>query len=497
MAEKAKKMKLNYGKTLLIGFAFMASSIAWGVYDPYITTLLNKILGESALIAGWSAKLVEKFPILLEFMQAQGEDVGSAATGFTLVPRFIGIIMTFDNIFGVVFQPTFGKISDRCHTRIGKRKPFILIGAPLAAVIFAIIPRVALHENGRISAMMFCIILFVFVMSFWRAPCVALMPDLTPPALRSEGNSVINLVGGVGSLLALQAATIVCAIGGWDKGTQEEEYIPYVFLFASIVMIICTLVVTFFVKEPDSRLKVQMQANMENDAKAKRQAEKEAAKKEKERLKAIKLSKGERVSLICMLAGLFFLFCGANAIQTFFALFAAEILGKSSGEATSMLTIFAVSTAIGAIPAGLLGRKFGRKKTIVAGLLMFITAFVVYLVVDATTGNALTLVYVALVVGGFANMLITVNTLPLVLEIGGLDKVGTFTGYYYTATFSAQIATPIVYGIVRMLTGTYGSLFYYCPICFILSLICILFVKHGESEEITEDIIEEARLAED
>lgn len=497
MAEKAKKMKLNYGKTLLIGFAFMASSIAWGVYDPYITTLLNKILGESALIAGWSAKLVEKFPILLEFMQAQGEDVGSAATGFTLVPLFIGIIMTFDNIFGVVFQPTFGKISDRCHTRIGKRKPFILIGAPLAAVIFAIIPRVALHENGRISAMMFCIILFVFVMSFWRAPCVALMPDLTPPALRSEGNSVINLVGGVGSLLALQAATIVCAIGGWDKGTQEEEYIPYVFLFASIVMIICTLVVTFFVKEPDSRLKVQMQANMENDAKAKRQAEKEAAKKEKERLKAIKLSRGERVSLICMLAGLFFLFCGANAIQTFFALFAAEILGKSSGEATSMLTIFAVSTAIGAIPAGLLGRKFGRKKTIVAGLLMFITAFVVYLVVDATTGNALTLVYVALVVGGFANMLITVNTLPLVLEIGGLDKVGTFTGYYYTATFSAQIATPIVYGIVRMLTGTYGSLFYYCPICFILSLICILFVKHGESEEITEDIIEEARLVED
>lgn len=497
MAEKAKKMKLNYGKTLLIGFAFMASSIAWGVYDPYITTLLNKILGESALIAGWSAKLVEKLPILLEFMQAQGEDVGSAATGFTLVPLFIGIIMTFDNIFGVVFQPTFGKISDRCHTRIGKRKPFILIGAPLAAVIFAIIPRVALHENGRISAMMFCIILFVFVMSFWRAPCVALMPDLTPPALRSEGNSVINLVGGVGSLLALQAATIVCAIGGWDKGTQEEEYIPYVFLFASIVMIICTLVVTFFVKEPDSRLKVQMQANMENDAKAKRQAEKEAAKKEKERLKAIKLSKGERVSLICMLAGLFFLFCGANAIQTFFALFAAEILGKSSGEATSMLTIFAVSTAIGAIPAGLLGRKFGRKKTIVAGLLMFITAFVVYLAVDATTGNALTLVYVALVVGGFANMLITVNTLPLVLEIGGLDKVGTFTGYYYTATFSAQIATPIVYGIVRMLTGTYGSLFYYCPICFILSLICILFVKHGESEEITEDIIEEARLAED
>ena len=240
-----------------------------------------------------------------------------------------------------------------------------------------------------------------------------------------------------------------------------------------------------------------MDENMQADAKAKRKAEKEAAKAEKERLKAIKLSKGEKTSLIFMLMGLFFLFCGSNAIQTFFALFAAEILGKSSGEATSMLTIFAISTALGAIPAGLLGRKFGRKKTIITGLALFIGAFAAYLIVDGITGKALTLVYVALVLGGFANMLITVNTLPLVLEIGGLDKVGTFTGYYYTATFSAQIATPIIYGIVRMLTGTYASLFYYCPICFILSILCIFAVKHGESEEITEEIIEEARLADD
>lgn len=497
LAQTVKKLKLNYGKTILIGFAFMASTIAWGVYDPYVTTLLNKILGDSEMIASWSEKLVAKFPALLDFMQAQGENVGSAATGFTLVPLFIGIIMTFDNIFGVIFQPAFGKLSDRCHTRIGKRKPFILIGAPLAAIVFILIPRVAFSENGSISAMMVCIILFVLIMSFWRAPCVALMPDLTPPALRSEGNSIINLVGGIGGLLALQAATVVCAIGGFDKATQEDEYIPYVFLLAAIVMIICTVVVGVFVKEPDSRLKVKMEENIQSDAKAKRQAEKEAAREEKARLKAMKLTKGEKRSLVCMLLGLFFLFCGSNAIQTFFALFAAEILGKSSGEATSMLTIFAVATAIGAIPAGILGRKLGRKKTIVLGLLLFIGAFAAYLVVDKATGNGLSLVYIALVLGGFANMLITVNTLPLVLEIGGIDKVGTFTGYYYTATFSAQIATPIIYGIVRMLTGTYASLFYYCPICFILAFLFILAVKHGESEEITEDVIKEARLADD
>lgn len=495
MAEKAKKLKLDYGKTILIGFAFMASNIAWGVYDPYITTLLNKILGGSATIASWSAALAEKFPVLLKFTEAT-----EGAATLSLVPLFIGIIMTFDNIFGVIFQPAFGKLSDRTHTRLGKRKPYILIGAPLAAIVFTIIPRVGLAEHVSIPAFMGCIILFVFIMSFWRSPCVALMPDLTPSELRSEGNSIINLVGGIGSLLALQAATIVCAIGGFDKKTQENQYIPYVFLFAAIVMIVCTLVVTFFVKEPDSRLKIQMEKNIAADAKARRQAEKEAAKAEKARLKAIKLSKGERRSLIFMLMGLFFLFCGSNAIQTFFALFAAEIFGKTSGEATSMMTIFAVSVAIGAVPAGIIGRKLGRKKAINLGLGLFIAAFIAYIIVINTTGNlnaAIKFVYGALIIGGFANMLITVNTLPLVLEIGGVEKVGTFTGYYYTATFSAQIATPIVYGIVRMLTGTYGSLFYYCPICFVLSFLCILFVKHGEATGITEDIIKEARLADD
>ncbi|MBQ5824244.1 MAG: MFS transporter, partial [Clostridia bacterium] len=185
---------------------------------------------------------------------------------------------------------------------------------------------------------------------------------------------------------------------------------------------------------------------------------------------------GERVSLIFMLAGLFFLFCGTNAITTFFALFAAEILGKTTAEATIMTTLFAVCSAIAAIPAGYMGKKIGRKKTIVIGLIAFMAAFVLYL---ATRSDII--VWVVLVIGGFANMLITVNTLPLVLEIGGNDRVGTFTGYYYTATFSAQIASPIVYGAVRMLSGTYMSLFVYSPIMFVLSMLCILVVRHGEA----------------
>lgn len=488
--------KLHYGHTILTGFGFLASSIAWAIYDPYITKILNRLLNESSMITSWSARLNELFPTLAKFAEANGENVGTAAGGITLVPLFIGIIMTFDNIFGVIFQPTFGKLSDNTHSRFGKRRPYVIYGAPVSAILFALIPIIAL-KVGSLPLTMLFIIMFVFVMSLWRAPVVALMPDLTPNELRSEGNAVINLMGGIGGALGLVAGTIVtviyCAVTGANsKAADWDEYVtfPYVFLLGSVIMIIGMLVVLFFVKEPDSRVKLKAEQNQIADEKARREAEKKAIKEEKAKRKAEKLTKGERVSLIFMLAGLFFLFCGTNAISTFFALFAAEVLHKTTAQATVMTTAFAAASAVAAIPAGYLGKKFGRKKTILGGLFIFIAAFGAYLLtqnlgIDALSGA---LIWVALIVGGAANMFITVNTLPLVLEIGGMDKVGTFTGYYYTATFSAQIATPIIYGIVRMFTGTYMSLFYYCPVAFILSLLCILVVKHGEA--IPQDVID-------
>ena len=601
-----KNGKLNYWHTILTGFGFLASSIAWAIYDPYITKILNHLLGNSSMVAQWSAKLNESLPFLARFAAAQGEDVNLVGGGITLVPLFIGIIMTFDNIFGVIFQPTFGKLSDRCHSRLGKRRPFIAFGAPVCAVLFALIPICALR--GSLPVTMLCIILFVFVMSLWRAPVVALMPDLTPPSLRSEGNAIINLMGGLGSLIGMIAGTIVTlvytAVTGIEvNAANEERTYPYVFLIGSVVMIIGMLVVLMKVKEPDSRIAALAEQNMQMDAAARRAAEKEAKRREKAERRAQKLSGAERKSLIFMLMGLFFLFCGSNAIQTFFSLFTAEILHMETSQATILMAIFAVCSAAAALPAGKLGTKFGRKKTILAGLAVFILAFVVFFgifnmliaqdgfsvgsfnstnkvytnVVDqidtyndahslkddalvemdsyiaylngeslsaaetakyqafdeeitaegfdftavvnaanaqfdlqlteADRGQALEainaslndvidilkiLIYPVLVLGGAANMLITVNTLPLVLEIGGVEKVGTFTGYYYTATFSAQIASPIVYGIVAMLSGTYLSLFYYSPIAFVLSVLCILVVRHGEA--IPQEVVKQVEV---
>ena len=622
MAEQAKKQKLNVKKTILTGFGFLATSIAWAIYDPYITKILNKILTESEFITNLSASLAKAIPWIGEFAEAQGQSTISATGGFSLVPLFIGIIMTFDNIFGVIFQPTFGKLSDNCHSKLGKRRPFIVGVAPVSAILFTLIPLVALNTKGemQLPLTMLVIILFVFSMSLWRAPVVALMPDLTPPELRSEGNAIINLMGGIGSAVGMVAGTIGIAlctlIAGYSKAeikADETVSFPYVFIVGSLVMIIGMLVLLFFVKEEDTSIRIKADANQYADEKALKKAQKEAAKQKKAELKAMKLTKGERKSLAFMLGTLFFLFCAANAITTFFSLFAQEILHMITSEATFIMLIFAVCSGAAAIPAGKFGTKFGRKKTIIGGLAVFLAAFIVffgvflgmlggkslsinnyvtvnnaYITVDENinaynatvsdaaqaegrslsedevlsiegylayksgdeqkdavkgyyeayethlistlgenifddiikvantvlgteaatvdvalgaivdTVNSITkilrvLIYPVLVLGGAANMFITVNTLPLVLEIGGVEKVGTFTGYYYTATFSAQIASPIVYGFIRMFAGTYMSLFYYSPIMFGLAIILIMFVKHGEAvpQEIIDKIEEE------
>jgi len=512
------KPRLNYPKTILTGFGFMGSSIAWAIYDPYITKILNKFLSASPLVADWSARLADS-ALLRQMTDTQGAVTGVAmGATFTLVPLFIGIIMTFDNIFGVIFQPLFGKLSDQCHSRLGKRRPFILVGAPISALLFALIPWM-----NNLAGVMVCVILFVFVMSLWRSPVVALMPDLTPPELRSDGNAVINLMGGVGSLVGMVAGTAAMTFLALTRGIPKDQIdefdsFPAVFLVGSVVMVIGMLVLMFFVKEKDSRLLSADLLDSRNEA-DRRAAEKKARAEDKLARKAMKLDGGERRSLIFMLGCLFFLFAGANAIQTFFALFAEEILHIQTAQATLLMALFGLCMLLAAIPAGKLGQKFGRKKTILLGLGIFLGAFVIFFAVFLATlgGKGLSigeftalnrsdpgavadvtrllglLVYPVMVLAGAANMFITVNTLPLVLEIGGIERVGTFTGYYYTATFSAQIASPIAYGFFRMFSGSYMSLFYYSPIMLVLAALAILFVHHGEA--IPQELIKEAEEA--
>ena len=534
MSTKTKKGNgLNYKQTFLIGFGFMACMLLWSVYNSYVPVIFR-------------AKLTEL------------TDGGSKLPAFISVALLVNAIMTIDNIFGVIFQPYFGKKSDKTFTKWGKRMPYIILCLPICAVFFSLIPVAATVKAASLSValMMTVIIFFNFTMSVWRSPVVSLMPDFTPSPLQSDANAVINIMGGIGQMVGFVVGTIATSIVGLlgftamhdalkaktntlgqvlatdangdvvvnyigDKLSIDEEtlnnfiasgrdtlyvngqkvaekvvalneqgepsYVNYtpVFVVAAIITMVCLAILVLFYKK-----------NKQNDlSKDVRIESGEAAKKVK--IKELPISKAERKSLITMLAALFLINNATEAIVPNFTNFALDTLNVKPIYSTLMMAVFAVSLAAFGIPAGAMGRKLGRKKTIIIGLVVIVLMFAVYLTVSQVFASSRLFVWIvlwiALVVGGAAVGCININTLPLVLAIGGREYVGTFTGYYYTATFSAAITGPILCGALIGLFGDdYNYMFLFCAIFFAIGLAVITQVKHGESKPEDEEWIKEA-----
>ena len=493
MSEKVEKQeKLNYKRTFLIGFGFMGCMLLWSVYNSYVPVILRGKLSQLGI----------------------AELAGSHAwLAWLSVPLIVNAIMTIDNVFGVVFQPHFGKKSDRTRSKLGKRMPYILICLPICALFFTFIPVAATVRAAGLSIllMMAVIICFNFLMSVWRSPVVSLMPDFTPSELQSDANAVINIMGGVGQMVGFVVGTIastVCGLIGFKvlsenlkAGTNElgevidangnvvlnaagqPTYVYYtpVFVVAAVIAVLCLVVLYFFYKK-NKQYDLSANVGVVEDS--------SEEKKEKIKIKNLPITKAEKRSLFIMLGSLFLINNATEAIIPNFTNFANDTLKVSPIYSTLMMAVFAVSLALFGIPAGKMGRKLGRKKTIIIGLAAIVAMFAVYLVISQVlpanpdgSVNKFTWIalWVALVVGGAAVGCININTLPLVLAIGGREYVGTFTGYYYTATMSASVTGPILCGLViGLFHEDYNFMFFFCAIFFALGLIAINGVKHGE-----------------
>lgn len=442
MTTKKKKKKLNYPKIILIGFGFLASSLAWAIYNSQV-------------------------PLILE-------------NHFLMGGTLIGTIMTIDNFFGVIFQPLIGAWSDNTRTRLGRRMPWILFGLPICAILFSIIPL-----QQTLFTFMATIVGFNLIMALWRSPVISLMPDVTPAPLRSEANGIINMMGGIGSIIAF-------FVGGLLSDIREDKF--FAFFMATIVMLIALVVLLIFIREPDSlRFKHENNLPIRNtlanrwsqrsrdSIKMYNDEDEDTDKKQRSMTAFLELPGEQKRSLIGLLIAIFAWFMGYNAIETFFTLYATNTYGISGGQATMMLTGFSLTFLIFAIPAGLLAQKIGRKKTILGGLIGIIVLFLPIL-----TQPSQWLVQVLLIAGGACWACININSLPMVLEFSKEQSVGSFTGYYYLFSFTAAIVAPITYGAVQDFFGTESLLFLFSVLCFAVAFISMFFVNHGDNLEFVE-----------
>lgn len=422
-------MRLSYKNTIFVGLAFMTICAFWELYDFIV-------------------------PLILENTFEIGEGK-------------IGIIMAADNVAALVMLPLFGMLSDKTHTRLGRRMPFIVFGTLTAGVSVMLIPYAA--HTQQLTFFIVALGMVLLFMAVYRSPAVALMPDITPKPLRSKGNAVINLMG------ALGGALILLLNGFLAPKTQNPETANYwpIFITTVGIMLIGMLVLIKTINEP------KLVKKMREDSAA-AGIDVEEAKKDTKVVTKEKLPPALRTSMILILVSIFLWFMGYNAVTTAFSRYAVNVLGMEESQASFIKMVAIIAATVSFIPVGFIATKIGRKKSILFGVLLL----------SATFGTAAfytaysPLLYVTFALCGIAWACINVNSLPMVLEMSKGANVGRYTGYYYTFSMAAQVVTPILSGFLLEHVGYY-TLLPYGALFVGLAFFTMLAVKHGDSKNMT------------
>lgn len=429
-------MKLNYKRTLLVGLAFLSISAFWQMYDNIVPLLLKTTFGMDESLAG--------------------------------------TIMAADNILALFLLPLFGGLSDKIDTKLGRRTPFILAGTAVAVILVNLLP--ILDNSYAAEATPFKFVSFVITlgllliaMGTYRSPAVALMPDVTPKPLRSKGNAIINLMGAVGGMLYLAIAAVMYPTAK-VQGLAHVNYQP-LFIVVSLIMFVAVLVLFLTIREP--------KLVAENRALEAKHPEWNLAKNDGSGNET--LPSPVKRSLAFLLTSIALWFAGYNGVTTWFTTYIAVVMGEGLGGASTCLLVGTIGAIISYLPIGMLASKFGRKTMISFGTLLLTGCFITGFILTTLYDHINILMYVVFALVGLAWASINVNSLPMVVEMCRGSDVGKFTGYYYTASMSAQVITPILAGTLLKHIG-YNILFPYAAFFVAMSFVTMLFVKHGDTK---------------
>ena len=501
-------MKLNYKRIILVGFAFFLIQAFWQAYDNTIPMILTNKFGMSQ---AWS-----------------------------------GAIMALDNVLALFMLPLFGAISDKHHSKWGRRTPFIVVGTLIAAVMLialSFVDNAQLHHISDVAAiddpaaletiydreadetlltpggqkfvlsrqftkeeftqirsqitvdgaavtnpdytnyvmparqacawdatakspvtLVFFIALLLVIlvsMSVFRSPAVALMPDVTLKPLRSKANAVINLMGSAGGILVLVLGMV------FATSAVRNSLMSYTGYFAVIAAIMLAALVVFMLTVRENEWAAEMQ---QQSVELGLEDKEEAATGER------KLSVDEVKSLIFLLLSIVLWFFGYNAVTSKYSVYASNILHK---DYNLTLIIAQAAAIISYLPVGFIASRVGRKKTILAGVVMLTAAFTTASFMSAESPTMLMNAMFAL--AGIAWAPINVNSFPMVVEMCSGGNVGKYTGFYYTASMAAQVATPMLSGLLMDRMGMH-VLFPYAAVFTALAFVTMLFVRHGDSK---------------
>lgn len=411
-------MKLNTRRTILVGLAFLSISAFWQLYDSLIPLILKNTFQVSDTISGG--------------------------------------IMAIDNVLAVFMLPLFGSLSDRVHTRIGRRMPFILCGTAAAVIAMLFLPFA--DNIGSLALFVTALFVALIAMGSYRSPAVSLMPDVTPKPLRSKANAIINLMGAVGGVISLILISALVPKEG------KPDYFP-IFLIVAAVMVFSVLLLLWKIRENPLRTeREKIDAGLSETEEADEAPAKTT------------LDPAVRRSLVLILISVACWFMGYNAVTTAFSRYAQIYWGIQGGGFANCLLIATAAAILSYIPVGSIASRVGRKKTILGGVVLLASMFAI----GAAVKEYHIWINGLFALVGVAWAAINVNSYPMVVEMSKGSDIGKFTGFYYTFSMAAQIVTPILSGFLLEHVG-YFILFPYAAFFVVIAFFTMLFVRHGDS----------------
>lgn len=416
-------MKLNYKRTILIGLAFASILCFWQFYDQVIPYLLEK--------------------------------------RFSLDTFSANAIMSIDNILALFMLPLFGAISDRTHSRLGKRTPYILFGT-LAAVALMLTMSVFVARTN-FWGFLFTLISLLVVMAIYRTPAVAYMPDVTEKPLRSKGNAIINLVGYIGGIFATVAMMFLLSsqksADGSSTYAADQSFTPIIWVIAAFMLITVVIMVL--------SLKENSLPHVKEDT------------QEKTVHTGGKLDKKVLSSLILILTSVFLWYMAYNGVTTAFSRYCVSVWGVDLGASSGFLLIATVAAIAAFVPLGFLSGALGRKRTVLLGITLMTLSYGIAVFIKEQTP----VMYLIFALVGIGWAAINVNSFPMVVEMSSGADVGKYTGYYYAFSMAAQITTPLLSGLlIDNLSIGYKVLFPYAVLFSALSFVTMSLVRHGDTK---------------
>ncbi|MCT4663161.1 MAG: MFS transporter [Tissierellales bacterium] len=408
-------MKLNYKKTLTLGMGFFAIALVWQIYNFYVPLFLAEYIPNSMTM--------------------------------------VNGIMTMDNVLAVTMIPIIGSLSDHTKTRFGRRMPYLLIGMPLSALFFVLIPHFNLNSGGSLGVFVILIMLYLTMMSLFRSPTIALMPDITPPELRSKANGVINFMGGFGTILAL-------TLGAMLYKMNEN----YPFWMTGVLMMVSLAVLFFGIKEPEVGTIGEHDDEKLNF---------------KQSIHDLFHSSDKTTSYI--LCAIFCWFVAYEGVLATFSNYCVKFLGIEESSASLYLSVMSALYMVTAIPSGYFAAKVGKAKAISMGIVGMFASFMLigFLRKDLLFLNipfSISMM-VLMVVAGISWALIGINSYPLVVERAKSNQFGIYTGLYYFAAQSAAIVGPLLLGLVIDALG-FRAMFPFAAVFYAFAFVWIK--KSGE-----------------